>query len=162
GSPHCRQWPNSSAAVVFAVTVTIGQAPTRPPCSDTAVSTWTSRPPSRARPSTKSRLSNSARRAPTRGEEPPPAGGGGGAAAALQDAVDGAHGGRVGNAAGQQFAVNGRGTKVAQGAGLAQLPAQIDHEILQGGRGAAGRLTRAARPVGPIDAVEALATGAAD
>ena len=80
-------------------------------------------------------------------------------AAAREDQADGAQGRRVGPAAGQPLPVDGRRTDLAQVA-VAQLLAELHVAVLAGGVGAVDRAGQAARAVGPIDAVEALATGA--
>jgi len=46
-------------------------------------------------------------------------------AAALQDQADGADRGRVGDAAGEQFAVDGGGPELAEVTGVAQLLANV-------------------------------------
>ena len=82
--------------------------------------------------------------------------------ATLQDAVDRANYGRIGDPAFQQGAVNGNGTVFTQVAGSAELTAQVHDQFLESGRSALRRTARSRSSVGPIDAVEALVASALD
>src|SRR5215475_7265320 len=108
--------------------------------------TSTGMPPWMTRPSTPSKLSSSARPSATSGKYHP--GGGGGrrslrrasrAPQALQDQADGADRGRVGDAAGEQFAVDGGRPELAEVTGVVQLLADGQHEVLQVTLGAVNR-----------------------
>src|SRR5712692_5587042 len=57
----------SASTAVFAVTSGCGHEPGNPPCKDTTLRTSRRRPPVSVRPSTMSKLSSSARPAPTSG-----------------------------------------------------------------------------------------------
>ena len=83
-------------------------------------------------------------------------------AAALQDQADGADRGRVGDAAGEQFAVDGGGTELAEVTGVAQLLADGQDDVLQVMLGAVDRSGQAAGAVGPVHAIQSLLTGRCD
>src|SRR4029077_17942960 len=80
-------------------------------------------------------------------------------AAALQDQADGADRGRVGDAPGEQFAVDGGGPELAEVAGVAQLLADGQDEVLQVTLGAVDRMRQAAGACGPVHAIQTLLTG---
>src|SRR5262249_27308220 len=83
-------------------------------------------------------------------------------AAALQDQADGADRGQVGDAAGEQLAVDGGRPELAEVAGVAQLLAGGQNEVLQVALGAVDRGRQAAGAVGPVHAIQALRTGPCD
>jgi hypothetical protein len=77
-------------------------------------------------------------------------------AAALEDQADGADRGWVGDAASEQFAVDGGGAELAEVAGVAQVLANGQDEVLQVTRGAVDRGRQAAGAVGPVHAIQSL------
>ena len=74
-------------------------------------------------------------------------------AAALQDQADGADRGRIGDAAGEQFAVNGGHPELAEVTGVAQLLSDSQDEVLKVTLGAVDRSRQAAGAVGPVHAI---------
>src|SRR5713101_6409655 len=76
GSPNSRQCATSASTAVFAVTSGWGHEPGKPPCRETTLRTSMRMPPSNVSPSTVSKLSSSARPAPTSGRYQPAGGGG--------------------------------------------------------------------------------------
>ena len=77
GNPTSRQCAVRDSTVKTAVTAdAVGQETTKPPCKDTPLRTSTSGPPLMTKPSTTSKLSNSARAAATSGRYQPRGGAG--------------------------------------------------------------------------------------
>src|SRR5262249_41496638 len=70
--------------------------------------------------------------------------------------------GRVGDAAGEQFAVDGGRPELAEVTGVAQLLADGQDQVLQVTLGAVDRSRQAARAVGPVHAIQALLAGPCD
>ena len=83
-------------------------------------------------------------------------------AASLQDQADGANAGWIGQATGEPLAVDSGGPELTEVAGVTQLLANGQYEVLPRALGAIDRCRQAARAVGPVDAIQALSGGALD
>jgi hypothetical protein len=80
-------------------------------------------------------------------------------AATQEDTADGAHRGQRLDPTFLECAADGSGSVFAQGAGLLELLAEVDDQVLDPRRGCCGRSPATAGSIGPIDAVEALVVG---
>ena len=78
---------------------------------------------------------------------------------AFQDPADGAHRGRRVAPSLPQRRVDGLRADLAEVAGLLQLDAQTEHQVLHRARGPIARGTRAAGPVRPVHAVQPFCPG---
>ena len=124
-------------------------------------STWM--PPRMTSPSTRSKLSSSARPSATGANTSPEeeavgeSVGDGPGPASLQDQADGANRRRSGEAAREPLTVNGRGPELTEVTGVAQLLADRQHPVLQGALRAIDGRGQAAGAVRPVHPVQALA-----
>src|SRR5512135_3714137 len=169
GRPNSLQCSTRHSTTNFAVTLAPrGQDATRPPCSETVLSTSTWGPPLMTSPSTASTLSNSRLRQATsgryqarRGRRPSGPLPAIQHAAPAEDAVDGPLRGKRLDVAAPQGLEDRFGPMETQVALDLQLAAHLPDQVLDAGLGSLGGVWDP-RAIGPIDPVEALALGVAD